>query len=63
MRVRITIRDVVVAVVAAGATLGLVAYAQEKPAAIRNRPCSTGTHGRFGTRTSVSRARLSASPH
>src|SRR6188472_4780506 len=34
MRVRITMRDVVVAVVAAGATLGVVAYAQEKPAAI-----------------------------
>jgi XRE family transcriptional regulator, regulator of sulfur utilization len=34
MNVRITMRDVVVAVVAAGATLGLVAYAQEKPAAI-----------------------------
>ena len=34
MRVRITTRDVVVAVVVAGATLGLVAYAQEKPAAI-----------------------------
>src|SRR6476661_9400904 len=34
MRVRITMRDVVVSVVAAGATLGFVAYAQEKPAAI-----------------------------
>jgi XRE family transcriptional regulator, regulator of sulfur utilization len=34
MRVRIMLRDVVVAIVAAGATLGLVAYAQEKPAAI-----------------------------
>src|SRR5262245_1981600 len=34
MQLRITMRDVVVAMVAAGATLGLVAYAQEKPAAI-----------------------------
>jgi quercetin dioxygenase-like cupin family protein len=34
MRVRITMREVVVAVVSAAATLGLVAYAQEKPAAI-----------------------------
>ena len=34
MRVRITKRDVAVAVVAAGVTLGLVVYAQEKPAAI-----------------------------
>jgi XRE family transcriptional regulator, regulator of sulfur utilization len=34
MRTRITMRDVIVAVVAAGATLGLVAYAQEKPTPI-----------------------------
>jgi XRE family transcriptional regulator, regulator of sulfur utilization len=34
MREQITIRDAVVAIIAVGATLGFVAYAQEKPAAV-----------------------------
>jgi hypothetical protein len=62
MRVRIMIRDVVVAIVGAGPTLEHDVYAQEKPVTILKSTVPTGTHGLCGTLTSGSRARLYASP-